>query len=124
MVFGSVVDGMSVVRRIESTGSKSGKTSERIVIADCGVLASKAELVRRMKEEQERQERERLNPLDAPDADQESLRRLRELQQGASKVRPPRGPCRLQCSADDARLLPVCNAPLTMPASSPSAMLR
>ena len=38
MVFGSVVEGMDVVKKIESYGSSSGKTSKKIVIADCGQL--------------------------------------------------------------------------------------
>eukprot|EP01147_Barroeca_monosierra_P002727 gene2727-5600_t len=38
VVFGSVVDGMDVVKKIESYGSQSGKTSEKIVISDCGQL--------------------------------------------------------------------------------------
>lgn len=37
-VFGSVVDGMDVVKKIESFGSQSGKTSKKIVVADCGQL--------------------------------------------------------------------------------------
>ena len=41
VVFGHVRDAasMAVVRRIESYGSGSGRTSSRIVIADCGQLA-------------------------------------------------------------------------------------
>ncbi|KAH8021032.1 hypothetical protein HPB51_011811 [Rhipicephalus microplus] len=38
VVFGSVVEGMDVVKTIESYGSKSGKTSKKVVIADCGEL--------------------------------------------------------------------------------------
>ena len=38
VVFGSVVEGMDVVRKIESYGSESGTTSAKIVIADCGQL--------------------------------------------------------------------------------------
>ena len=38
VVFGSIVDGMDVVRKIESYGSSSGKTSKEIKIADCGQL--------------------------------------------------------------------------------------
>lgn len=38
VVFGAVVDGMEVVRKIEGLGSQSGKTSKKIVIADCGQL--------------------------------------------------------------------------------------
>jgi len=39
VVFGQVVDGMDVVKRIESLGSDSGQTSARIIIANCGQLA-------------------------------------------------------------------------------------
>lgn len=38
VVFGSVVDGMDVVKKIESYGSQSGKTSKKIVIAESGQL--------------------------------------------------------------------------------------
>ncbi|CAI9605718.1 unnamed protein product, partial [Staurois parvus] len=38
VVFGSVVDGMDVVRKMESFGSQSGKTSKKLVIADCGQI--------------------------------------------------------------------------------------
>mgnify|MGYP001230270248 CR=1 FL=1 len=39
VVFGSVVEGMDVVKKIESFGSApSGRTSKKIVIADCGEL--------------------------------------------------------------------------------------
>merc|ERR1712184_221204 len=34
--FGQVVEGMDVVKKIESFGSQSGKTSKKIVVADCG----------------------------------------------------------------------------------------
>ncbi|XP_049830845.1 peptidyl-prolyl cis-trans isomerase [Schistocerca gregaria] len=38
VVFGSVVEGMDVVKKIESFGSQSGKTSKKIVVNDCGQL--------------------------------------------------------------------------------------
>ena len=38
VVFGSVVDGMDVVKKIEAVGSEGGKTSKPVVIADCGQL--------------------------------------------------------------------------------------
>ena len=38
VVFGSVTDGMDVVKKIESFGSQNGKTSKKIVIAECGQL--------------------------------------------------------------------------------------
>ena len=41
VVFGSVVQGMDVVKKIESYGSPSGRPSAKIVIADCGQLKAK-----------------------------------------------------------------------------------
>ncbi len=38
VVFGNVVEGMDVVKKIESFGSESGRTKAKIVIADCGEL--------------------------------------------------------------------------------------
>ena len=39
VVFGSVVEGMDVVKAVEKVGSQSGKTSAPVVVADCGVVA-------------------------------------------------------------------------------------
>ncbi len=38
VVFGSVVGGMDVVRKIEAFGARSGQTKAKIAIADCGEL--------------------------------------------------------------------------------------
>lgn len=38
VVFGRVVEGMDVVKRVESYGSQSGRTSKKIVVADSGQL--------------------------------------------------------------------------------------
>ncbi len=38
VVFGSVVEGMDVVKKMESYGSRSGKPTVKIVIAKCGQL--------------------------------------------------------------------------------------
>ena len=38
VVFGKVVAGMDVVKKIETVGSESGQTSMRVVIADSGQL--------------------------------------------------------------------------------------
>ncbi|VDN21075.1 unnamed protein product [Cylicostephanus goldi] len=38
VVFGQVTDGISVVKKIESMGSQSGKPKEKITIVDCGEL--------------------------------------------------------------------------------------
>jgi len=42
VVFGSVVEGMDVVKKMESLGSPSGRPSAKIAIADCGQLKAKA----------------------------------------------------------------------------------
>ena len=42
VVFGRVVEGMEVVKAIEALGSRSGKTSRTIEIADCGEIKPKA----------------------------------------------------------------------------------
>jgi peptidylprolyl isomerase len=39
VVFGSVTAGMDIVKQIESLGSSSGRTSQRIEIIECGQLA-------------------------------------------------------------------------------------
>uniref|UniRef100_A0A671MRR7 Peptidyl-prolyl cis-trans isomerase n=1 Tax=Sinocyclocheilus anshuiensis TaxID=1608454 RepID=A0A671MRR7_9TELE len=38
VVFGKVVEGMSVVTAMEAKGSSSGKCSAKVMIADCGQL--------------------------------------------------------------------------------------
>jgi cyclophilin family peptidyl-prolyl cis-trans isomerase len=39
VVFGQVIEGLDVVKKVESYGSSNGKTSATITIADCGQLA-------------------------------------------------------------------------------------
>jgi len=36
VVFGSVVEGMDVIKKIEGFGSRQGKTSRNVVIDECG----------------------------------------------------------------------------------------
>ena len=38
VVFGSVVEGLDVIKKVESYGSQSGKTTRTITVADCGQL--------------------------------------------------------------------------------------
>jgi peptidylprolyl isomerase len=40
-VFGKVVEGMDIVKKMEAAGSKDGKTSKPVVISDCGELKKK-----------------------------------------------------------------------------------
>jgi len=37
-VFGSVVEGMDVIKALEVVGSSSGKTSAKVVVDNCGEL--------------------------------------------------------------------------------------
>ena len=37
-VFGSVVEGMEVVQKLEEIGSRSGRTSKEVIVADSGQL--------------------------------------------------------------------------------------
>ena len=41
VVFGNVVNGMELVRKIESVGSSSGQPQSEVAIDDCGVLETK-----------------------------------------------------------------------------------
>lgn len=38
VVFGNVVEGMDVVKKIEEMGSESGETKKKVIIADCGEI--------------------------------------------------------------------------------------
>merc|ERR1712117_370628 len=38
VVFGAVIDGMDTVKKVENVGSQSGKTSQKVVIENCGQL--------------------------------------------------------------------------------------
>jgi hypothetical protein len=46
VVFGQVVEGLDVVKKVESYGSQSGKTSQTITISDCGQLSVRLPLCR------------------------------------------------------------------------------
>jgi len=39
VVFGSVTEGMDVVKKVEAVGSQSGRTSQPVMIEDCGELS-------------------------------------------------------------------------------------
>jgi len=38
VVFGKVVEGLDIVRKMEAVGSNDGKTSVKVAISDCGQL--------------------------------------------------------------------------------------
>ncbi|XP_039135186.1 peptidyl-prolyl cis-trans isomerase [Dioscorea cayenensis subsp. rotundata] len=39
VVFGQVIDGLDVVKKVESVGSQGGRTSKAVTVADCGQLS-------------------------------------------------------------------------------------
>ncbi|WIA11546.1 hypothetical protein OEZ85_011655 [Tetradesmus obliquus] len=83
VVFGRVTEGMAVVKRVEAMGSQSGKTRTRIMIADCGQLASRLEELMRIKAEKAAEAAQlRSDPLGtAVDTTQEARARLAALRQ-------------------------------------------
>ena len=93
VVFGSVVGGMDVVRRVEACGTKSGKTRETVKIVDCGEippeLIGEEELTEVGKEILARERAERrlaekeARQVDGENADAASARRLRETAEAA-----------------------------------------
>jgi hypothetical protein len=53
VVFGRVKEGMAVVRKIEACGSSSGRTRQPIVIAECGELPSRRQILAKLAAEKE-----------------------------------------------------------------------
>ena len=98
VVFGQVVEGMDVVRRIESHGSKSGKTSKEVRVMDCGEISAELidgvsdtakEVMRRQREEERAAALKTMLP-GQEDPDAASARRLREMME-ENKARFGRG---------------------------------
>ena len=78
VVFGAVIEGMGVVKRMEAVGSKSGATARRVVISDCGQLESKLQKALKLAAERSEQEEFMKDPLKV-DVDGEAAARLRNL---------------------------------------------
>ncbi|KAG5504321.1 hypothetical protein JKF63_04766 [Porcisia hertigi] len=53
VVFGRVIDGLDVVKKIERLGSSSGKTRGRIVVSGCGEVAADETKERRQQQQQQ-----------------------------------------------------------------------
>ena len=63
VVFGKVEEGMPLVRRLESCGSRSGKTMKPITVADCGELPSRRQILSKMAAEREENANLKKDPL-------------------------------------------------------------
>lgn len=78
MVFGRVTEGLAVVKQVEALGSRSGRTAKRIVIADCGELPSRRQILAKLRAEKAEAAALRQGPQYV-DPDAESLQRLKRL---------------------------------------------
>ncbi|KAI3435791.1 hypothetical protein D9Q98_001849 [Chlorella vulgaris] len=81
VVFGRVTEGMPVVRRMEALGSRNGRTSQKIYIADCGELPSKRQIMAKILKEREEAASLKQDPVFV-DPDAEARARLKALQGG------------------------------------------
>ncbi|KAJ3075715.1 hypothetical protein HDU98_007107 [Podochytrium sp. JEL0797] len=66
VVFGSVVEGLDVVRKIEKFGSGSGETRQKIVIASCGEVKPEAPKKRKAEEGEEAEVGDKAKEEDSP----------------------------------------------------------
>eukprot|EP00892_Ulva_mutabilis_P009142 jgi/Ulvmu1/65/UM001_0068.1 len=78
VVFGTVVEGMGVLKRMEAVGSKSGKTARRVTIRDCGQVESRLQRALALAAEREELASFKRDPI-AVDPDAEAAARLRAL---------------------------------------------
>ncbi|PRW59726.1 peptidyl-prolyl cis-trans isomerase CYP19-3 isoform X2 [Chlorella sorokiniana] len=88
VVFGKVTEGLPVVKRMESLGSKSGRTAQKIYIADCGELPSKRQIMAKILREREEAAAMKQDPSFV-DPDEEARARLRALTAGGAKPALP-----------------------------------
>ena len=65
VVFGKVEEGMQVVRRMEACGTRSGRPMKSVVIADCGELPSRRQILARMVAQKEEEVNLKKDPLQA-----------------------------------------------------------
>eukprot|EP00803_Ostreobium_quekettii_P002717 evm.model.scf_361.10 EVM.evm.TU.scf_361.10 scf_361:88853-94390(-) len=84
VVFGRLIEGNGVMKRIEACGSRSGKTLKPVVISDCGQISNNLEYIRKLQEERKELEALRQDPIGL-DADKGSLTRLQAAREQAEK---------------------------------------
>ena len=99
VVFGSVVEGMDVVRAIERVGSKSGATRQPVVVAACGEedpesglgakMSAAARAVEKKRAAEEAKAALETRLVGAEDPDAASARRLRERVVGSEPSSEP-----------------------------------
>lgn len=77
-MFGSVVEGMGVLKRMEAMGSKSGKTARRVTIRDSGQVESRLQRALALAAEREELASFKRDPI-AVDPDAEAAARMRTI---------------------------------------------
>ena len=88
VVFGKVSEGLSVARQIESVGSRSGKPSRRVIIAECGELASRRQILGKIQAEKAEEAELRRDPnlINPDDEARQRLKALREASSSSSTI--------------------------------------
>lgn len=81
VVFGKVVEGMATLKRIEDVGSRSGRPTAPVVIAECGELPSRRQILAKMQAEREMEIQLQRDPTEV-DPDKEARMRLQSIKSG------------------------------------------
>ena len=63
VVFGRVEEGLQIVKKLESLGSSSGKTRQPVVIADCGELPSRRQILTKLAAEKDERTNLKKDPM-------------------------------------------------------------
>lgn len=84
VVFGRVLEGLPLLKKLDSLGSRSGKPAQRVTIADCGELASKRQIMAKLQAEKAELAALKEGPIEV-DPDAESRARLRKLRGDSPK---------------------------------------
>lgn len=48
VVFGRVIEGLPLLRKLDALGSRSGKPAQCVTVSDCGELASKRQIMAKL----------------------------------------------------------------------------
>lgn len=102
VVFGRVVEGLNVVKKMEAVGQRSGKPLRKVVISNCGQMPSKLEVLKRVQQEKLEIANRKKDPM-ALNPDEASLARLKEMTQpAAAAAAPPSKPAAAAAAGETA----------------------
>jgi cyclophilin family peptidyl-prolyl cis-trans isomerase len=114
VVFGRVVEGQAVAKRMEAAGSKSGKPLRKVAVADCGQLPTRMSVLAARKAAAEAEAAEEKG--DAVDPDEASRMRLKAMRE---RLQPGGGakPAAAATAAAAAASAPSAGTPGSAPAA-------